>query len=114
MDAQRTPDELTAENELICEKLLGWSKAQWFGDWAGNWNRPDGGMCAGTPSFTHWAEAGLILDAFAKNDIAFDVYQDGEWSVGFYGKHTKCHTRASETGPVAIRAAALAYVRSLP
>jgi hypothetical protein len=111
MSELRTPDELTAENELICEKLLGWKKAPWFGGWAGNWDRPDGGMCAGTPSFTTWAEAGLILDAL---NVRYDNAEvRGELSMLWIAKAGE-HAAAGDTGPIAIRAAALGYIRSLP
>lgn len=122
MTDQAPSDELTAENELICEKLLGW-KRRVPDEQQGAapdliWLRPFGfgglDISDRTPSFTSWADAGLILEAFAARDVACDLYQDGEWSIGFYGKHSKCHTRASETGPLAVRSAALAYIRSLP
>ena len=71
MDAPRTPDELTAENALICEKLLGWIRHNYPANDSPAWEVPSK---AGefqptifvTPSFTTWAEAGLILDALQK------------------------------------------------
>lgn len=111
MSDSLTPEELNAENALICEKLLGWKQSSIKGYWYPN-DEHAGSVT--TPTFHSWYHAGLILEAFATRDVAFDLYQDGEWSIGFYGKHTKCHTRASKTGPLAVRSAALAYIRSLP
>lgn len=107
------------ENELICEKLLGWEKhIPKDGVWGGDWLCPlETWMKGGTPTFTDWASAGLILEALAAKGLPFDLYQDGDWTVGFYAKK---HARLaigripnSATGPLAIRAAALAYIRSL-
>jgi hypothetical protein len=72
------------ENEVICEKLLGWSKAQWFGGWAGNWDRPDGGMCAGTPSFITPNEAELLAQSLIARRLCIKMeYKPwaGKWDV---------------------------------
>lgn len=113
MDAQRTPDELNAENELICEKLLRWQPVracrsrikEWldtpYGDDGAQWHT------VVTPSFTTWAEAGLILDEIQKRSYdaqgAADVLLAlGDLVIG--GLLT----------PAAIRASVLEYVRRLP
>jgi hypothetical protein len=113
MDAQRTPDELTAENELICEKLLGWKLAgrgtfgakMWldrpYGDDGEQWHT------VVTPSFDNWADAGLTLDELQKRSYdargAADVLLElGDKLIG------------ALLTPAAIRAATIKYVRSLP
>jgi hypothetical protein len=102
------------ENEQIMEKLLGWHKDQ-FGDWwrndpeAINWMADAKKL----PTFTTWAEAGLILDAFAKAGfrrigLVMDrescaVFERGREHIEGYGADL----------PAAIRAAALAYLETL-
>lgn len=76
MDAQRTPEALStqAENELICEKLLGWKRyvPDAYEGQDRRWKRTitlpgiTGDVKEHTPSFTTWAEAGLILEALQK------------------------------------------------
>jgi hypothetical protein len=92
------------ENELICEKLLGWKRAD------GGWIKPDGFMYAGcgTPTFTTWAEAGLILDALRARETTFGVYWDGDFcTCDILGMGSN-----AETLPLAVRAAALEYIRA--
>ena len=91
---QRTPDE------LICEKLLGWKQAD------GGWLKQDGFMYAGcgTPSFTTWADAGLILDKLQSLSTAAAYRALKMLDGAFYN----CRLT-----PAAIRAAALSYIRSL-
>lgn len=59
-------DALTPENELICEKLLGWVRAPSCGEqeWLVVEDIDDVPLQRTTPSFATWAEAGLILDRF--------------------------------------------------
>lgn len=124
MDTQRSPDELTAENELICEKLLGWKPApvtalglkSWYpnpyGDDGEQWRSEP------TPSFDTWAEAGLILEALtARRDHGWCL-GDAEpardvrcFSMGIHGYK---YNAIRQTGPEAIRDAALYFIRSLP
>lgn len=105
MNASVSPDELTAENELICEKLLGWirclpgSKGARHGC---TWSAYED-----TPSFTTWADAGLILDELQRRSYdargAADVLVElGDKLIG------------ALLTPAAIRDAALKYTRSLP
>lgn len=117
MTEQRTPDALStqAENELICEKLLAWKRCPSCGEqqWYCNYDRrdPTSGpfkTCV-TPSFTTWAEAGLILEAIPK-DLEYVVgYCDIE-KQWYCGQAVGADTYA-DTGPLAVRAAALQYVK---
>jgi hypothetical protein len=52
------------DNELICEKLLGWKRAKAPGYWYSDIG-PNEFFCRSTPSFNDWGSAGLILDALA-------------------------------------------------
>lgn len=101
------------ENELICEKLLGWKLAGRgsFGAkmWLDNPHGDDGAQwhTVPTPSFDTWADAGLILDEIQKRSYdaqgAADVLLAlGDLVIG--GLLT----------PAAIRASVLEYVRRLP
>lgn len=101
-------DTEMAENVRICEKLLGWTRSLKINN-VQMWHEAPQGIY--TPSFDTWAEAGLIMDALAKDRIPFDLYQDGKWDVVFYSKYVTHGMRASDTGPLAIRAAALEYIR---
>jgi hypothetical protein len=117
---QRTPDELIAENQLICAKLLGWTPDD------GGWIKQDGYMYGGcgTPSFTTWADAGLILDSFQQRGVGRTVWQEnhpGEpnemhrfFVSAQWERDGKVICVEGSTGPLAVRAAALAYIRSLP
>jgi hypothetical protein len=115
-DTTMTTDE---ENSEICLKLLGLKRVGTRYCIPGPneivWSIPSEMITrSGTPAFTTWAEAGMILEALAAKDVPFDLYQDGQWNVGFYGLLKKRTTPTCDTGPLAIRAAALAYIRSLP
>lgn len=106
MDAQRTPDELIAENKLICAKLLGWTPDD------GGWIKSDGYMYGGcgTPTFTTWAEAGLILEALATTLVYFEHGfddTDNEW----FCEIRPLHTIWATSGPLAIRGAVVEYLK---
>lgn len=103
------------ENELICENLLGWKRlthndVTW-------WEVPSVAgefqpSAFAAPSFTTWADAGLILEAFEiKRELIDIALEENDWlvEVGIDG-----HAGRDTNGPKAIRAAALAYIRSLP
>lgn len=111
MDAQRTPDELTTENELICTKLLGWNKCEHIAHIPGLFHTPAGAH-EEVPSFTAWADAGLILDALraAALELTIATVPDGWWCEIDEGPNASY----DDSGPLTIRAAALAYIRSLP
>lgn len=114
MTEQRTPEEFVTENELICEKLLGWRKRtagfatpgiEFYG-----WRLPNG-LEQPTPSFTTWAEAGLILEALSAaglKTVVGDKSVSGSW---WCTADAICQLR--NTGPLAIRAAALAYIQAV-
>jgi len=105
------------ENELICEKLLGWKLGgrnrfgtkMWldnpYGDDGAQWNT------VVTPSFDTWAEAGLILDALSAAGIraGLENLPSDHWAFRiFKGAVFQFGT----TGPLAIRTAALEYIKS--
>lgn len=111
MDAQRTPEQIT-QNELICEKLLGWRLLGRSGSCDTIWSLPNGrDGRQGTPSFTTWAEAGLILEALPKEHEYVVGYCDidKQW---YCGQAVGSDTYAL-TGPLAIRAAALEYIKAV-
>ena len=99
-----------AENELIAEKLLGWRKlaaatsehpAVWHEQLTAHTGR--GGM--ETPTFATWAEAGLILDLLMTHI-----------GPGLPQLRTKLASMLEhrQLTPLAIRSAALAYLRAQP
>lgn len=110
MSEQRTPDELTAENELICTKLLGWCKCEHIAHIPGLFHTPAGAH-EEVPSFDAWADAGLILDAIfgEGGDITFATGVGDWWCEINEGPQA-----SDKTGPLSIRAAALEYIRRLP
>ncbi len=96
------------ENELICERLLSLTKHCQETD-CKDWRTKEGKRFYGTPTFTDWASAGLILEAlFAQKGLASvkmrvnlsQLIADIRLPGG------KC-----QFNPLAIRAAALAYLR---
>jgi hypothetical protein len=103
------------ENELICAKLLGWERRANIGtaDGRAMWlHHPATKVGAPTPTFTTWIDAGLILDALERAGEYFEVRRDeGRWEclealfVNWAAKHPT-------SGPLAIRAAALEYIRA--
>ena len=121
-----TPDALStdAENELICEKLLNWKRCPSAGEqqWYCNYDRRDPAsgpfLTVVTPSFTTWAEAGLILEAMTAAKVEWDIHtaQVGGSSVQVVLWHCsrRIPTDWIDSAPLAIRSAALEYIRSLP
>ncbi len=115
MNEQRTPDHLDAENELICEKLLGWEPlGRTMGSYGVgmSWRRIKGGSVNhGTPSFTTWAEAGLILDALRTKGMGYSLlaYRKGAITFVVDGELEQY----ADTGPLAIRATALEYIKAV-
>lgn len=120
------PMSTQAENELICERLLAWKRCPSCGEqkWYSNYDRRDATsgpfLTCVTPSFTTWAEAGLILEAWTAANNDYDIEGTsteqglkisarlrqikGISYVGDFHGH-------KETAPLAIRAAALDYLR---
>ena len=115
------------ENELLCEKLLGWERFPVSDERPADlpWKRPfvfgslSSHIAERTPSFNTWYDAGLLLDALARQSsshprafpfaaaVGFDPGRN-DWSAGAGSKSAE-----ASTGPLAIRAAALEYVGSL-
>lgn len=105
------PQQMTTkdENELICEKLLGWvrecreSEPGWIEELF--WRLSDGTRESETPTFTTWAEAGLILEALQR------LVNSPHWQAGeaLLGKLGGVLINGQFT-PTAIRAAALVYL----
>lgn len=113
------------ENELICERLLGWVRSEVPGTFGATMWYPtpygsDGEQWRAvvTPTFTTWAEAGLILDALAKAGRfpSLGETRSSRWA-GTYLNDPRDLERSQNlsygaTGPLAIRAAALEYIRA--
>lgn len=92
------------ENELICERLLGWEVRRRFGNNPCWLFFPDGRVANGPYSFTTWAEAGLILEALQGSELK---------PAG-----RACESLAHELidgglTPALVRAAALEYIKQL-
>lgn len=108
-----TTDE---ENELICEKLLGWKLAgrdrfenkKWL--FLPQSLEGDQWRTTTTPSFTTWADAGLILEAIAKTTAGVYVaFMGHAWAVHIgFGQQW-----LGSSGPLAVRAAALEYIKAV-
>jgi hypothetical protein len=105
-----------AENELIAEKLLGWKSFKTPASiW---WVLPSGRKQFFTPTFETWAEAGLILEALTQKERHFiDVWNtpstDGQvWQIAIQARGHTVRNYYRSTGPLAIRSAALAYLRA--
>ncbi len=90
------------ENERICELLLGWTESD-------IWAAKDGFEL---PTFTTWQEAGLILEAFqSRGEAPKLLYSRSRacWCCEWEMLSTTWFT--GQTGPQAVRAAALAYLQ---
>lgn len=118
MDAPRTPDTLStqAENELICEKLLGFVRGYTAtGSGTVVWRKPATETRRVeewyTPSFTTWADAGLIMDALSSRGQMPRIGErtDGAW----YCVLKDGVSIESFTACGAIRAAALEYIKAV-
>lgn len=123
MNTHVSPDELSRENELICEKLLGW-KCITPDAMTKTWSDADhdDARLHPTPTFTTWAEAGLILDAMVANGCDWDI-ESTHTDEGvkatvrvFFPLPNSASVRKCEClgEPFhAIRAAALAYIKAV-
>jgi hypothetical protein len=117
VDAAPTDEKSTqAENELIMA-WLGWTKHP-DPELHGWWRPPSGGTFMSQlhkefPTFTTWADAGLILEALRSTEPTLE-YVDGKWDCYGGDPFESFYHAYADTGPLAIRAAALAYLRSLP
>lgn len=112
------------ENELLCEKVLGWRR-HYAADnsFTGNWHTPDGFIYE-TVDFLNWGWSGLLLEAIAPKvsrlelDLADYETKDGQrWSCGYVRVYD---TDVDEwywgaSAPEAIRAMALGWMeRQMP
>jgi hypothetical protein len=106
MNEQVPPDSLSTqqENELICEKLLGLKKHCDRPD-CHDWRTADGNRYWNNPSFTTWADAGLILDAL--NNVV-------GWEPARARSNLGWLLKTGELTPFAVRAEALEYIRRQP
>lgn len=97
------------ENELLCEKLLGWSRG---GDeW---WHNGQLQCYTGdTPTFLTGDGMLLLIEALHRlPHVSFEVWNcDKGWRCRLLDMERM--NAIHETCPAAVRAAALAYVRSL-
>jgi hypothetical protein len=106
------------ENIEICLRLLGWRRHP-DPELSGWYAPPDDGCFMNSavhkqfPTFSTWGDAGLIMDALRAKGITFFKLISREW-----GWHLdmpeSVDDDAHDTGPLAIRSAALEYIRSLP
>ncbi len=97
-------------NESICEKLLGWRR-HWETPVRWKWDKGDGYIEYLTPAFTNWVSIGLIMDALASRFLYPRIGQreDGLWYCVLRGFDPV----AGETCQLAIRAAALEYIKTI-
>lgn len=101
------------ENELICEKLLGWKRHEHNGGVWWELPAPTGEYASSqfrALKFTTWADAGLILDALSHRCVDVGNLTDC-WYCDIDGM---LPTPNAPTGPLAVRAAALKWIRNLP
>jgi hypothetical protein len=111
---QVTADALStqAENELICEKLLGWHRPP--APPPGCYNTIDWSESRTTPAFTTWAEAGLIIDRF--EELA-PVERVDSVSYSSCAERQMVDLakllRVGRLRPADVRAAALEYIKAV-
>lgn len=115
-----TPENQLAENELICEKLLGWERRKCFSQYDGRfmgYDFLDGKRETTAPSFTTWADAGLILEALkarGMDRLELSVDDEGDWKcVVEWDRHQMHRSRYSgESAPLAVRKVVLSYIEA--
>lgn len=109
-DTTLTPEQVS-ENELICKKLLGWHPPGGHADiW---WHKPNGRIVPKDemPTFTTWAEAGLILDALRARGVITSIQFT---TAGYCAIDSVCsEPPAVENIPLAIRTAAIRYIKAV-
>lgn len=116
---QGSPDALSSENALICEKLLGLTKHCAAAS-CPDWRTADGKRFWSNPTFDNWSDAGLILDALREKAlVTMTQLRDGVPQrctivTGIEFGNEGIHKGFGGTSPLAIRAAAIEYIRSLP
>lgn len=106
--SEATPEEFGIENEAICETLLRWKRSSILGYWFPSHEHAG---TVRTPSFATWAEAGLILEALQKKGTRTELLDWGNcWECRIIGNYG---IGLYDTGPLAIRAAALEYLKAV-
>jgi hypothetical protein len=111
---QGSPENLFEGNELICAKLLGWERWPDPQRPAFQWRKlftATSWEVLQTPSFTTWAEAGLILDALQRMSVigvAASITYDN------IIEELCIDLQRRELTPARVRAAALEYIRRVP
>lgn len=104
-----------ADNEMICAKLLRWERAGTGESWGMKkslW-RAAGNELHGTPTFTDWASAGLIADALANLGVEVDILYVPDEKHWESANVDLSIDESGDTGPLSLRAMALAYIRSM-
>jgi hypothetical protein len=112
------------ENQFICEKLLGWHKVPPLSPIPGiefvGWRHGSAREIVNTPSFTTWADAGLILDALSAKNIRWHLTRSVQFGIYIFSLDPigspggQWEEKRDRKAALAIRSAALAYIRSLP
>lgn len=107
---------IAEENELICERLLGWKRDETYGCWRdanGLWLEQYGSYDDENPiqpALSTWAEAGLIIDALdaREPEVILRKFRvnDVNWTARIRNAEG-----FGNTGPLAIRACALEYIK---
>lgn len=104
------------ENELICEKLLGWTRITdprvSLASDQPRWHTPEVAYAVPTPAFTTWNSVGLILEALAARGVYLHIEgYPSYWSVRLENTRGRQVEEEAKTGPLALRSAALAYLK---
>lgn len=97
-----------AENELICERLLGWKRSL-----AGHCYEVSGERIWDTPTFSTWTDAGLVMEWMKAKGLEIVLARSprgkGDWRFCIGPPHIRYSY--GDTGPLAVRAAALTYLK---
>lgn len=117
MNAQVPSDAMTTqqENGLICEKLLGFKKHCDRPD-CHDWRSADDKRYWNSPAFTTWADAGLILEALRTHGLIAELQaREKEYWFGICWPVSDNYVFdcRNESGPLAIRTTALAYIKAV-
>lgn len=100
------------ENELICEKLLGWTRARIDGYWFRDASDRSVGCSWGTPTFRSWHDAGMILDALQIKTIGLSGDPKVDAAIPLL-KDLSSRLAHRLLFPLAIRAAGVKYAEAV-
>lgn len=104
-----TPDQNVHENELICERLLDWSPLPLISERGlQQWYTRKSAKPEFTPSFTTWAEAGLILEAL-QSKLGGNNFNTAAWDQLRKMGHLLSIAKLS---PADVRSSALAFIKA--